>query len=165
MKNIRTTIDPKRDLLLERIVDVPVELVWKAWTQPEHIKVWFCPRPWRVTACDIDLRPGGMFRTTMQGPNGESHSGNGCYLEIVERERLVWTDALETNYRPSSTQNTCFDGHFTAFVLMEPHGNGTRYTVIARHATEAAAKSHQEIGFADGWGTALDQLVEHMQSL
>ena len=57
------TIDPKLDLVLERVVDVPVHLVWKAWTEPEHLKPWFCPKPWYVSECEIDLRPGGMLRT------------------------------------------------------------------------------------------------------
>ena len=53
------SIDPTRDLVLERTVDVPPAQVWAAWTDPELLKVWFCPAPWRVSECAIDLRPGG----------------------------------------------------------------------------------------------------------
>ena len=63
--------DPRLDLTFERIVDVPKELVWKAWTQPEHLKPWFCPLPWRTIDCEIDLRPGGIFRTVMLSPEGK----------------------------------------------------------------------------------------------
>ena len=59
----RPATDPKLDLVLERVIDVPRRLVWEAWTRPEHLKEWFCPKPWGVSDCEIDLRPGGIFRT------------------------------------------------------------------------------------------------------
>ncbi len=95
--------DPELDLVLERVVDVPPELVWKAWTEPKHLMPWFCPKPWTVTACDIDLRPGGRFYTVMCSPEGEEFPNEGCYLEVVPNERLVWTDALLTGYRPATS--------------------------------------------------------------
>lgn len=164
MRDYKKTLNPKLDLLLERMVDVPPELVWKAWTKPEHLKEWFCPKPWYVTECDIDLRPGGLFRTVMKGPDGEGFENIGCYLEIEENRTLVWTDALEKDYRPNVMPNTCIDGRFTAFLMLEPHKGGTKYTVIARHGDEASMKSHKERGFDDGWGTALTQLVAYVKS-
>lgn len=158
-------INPKLDLVLERIVDVPVHLVWKAWTEPEHLKKWFCPKPWQTTECDIDLRPGGLFRTVMKGPDDdEGHENIGCYLEIITNERLTWTDALEADFRPAGKPNACTDNFFSATVLMEAHGKGTKYTAIARHSSEEARKIHNERGFEDGWGTALKQMVELIKS-
>ena len=78
--------DSKLDLVLERVIDVPRELVWKAWTQPEHLKKWFTPVPWQTMECEIDLRPGGIFRTLMRGPEGQQFDNSGCYLEIVTNE-------------------------------------------------------------------------------
>ncbi len=95
--------DPRLDLVLERIVDVPRELVWKAWTTPEYLMKWFTPVPWMTVECEIDLRPGGVFRTVMRSPEGVDHPNTGCYLEVVENEKLVWTDALEQGYRPSES--------------------------------------------------------------
>lgn len=146
-------IDPELDLVLERVVDVPRELVWAAWTKPEHLMKWFCPAPWSVSACELDLRPGGIFRTVMRSPEGEDFPNSGCYLEVVPNERLVFTDALLPGYRPSQ------EPFFTAIVTLEPHGKGTRYTAIAMHRDQAARKKHEEMGFHDGWGKALDQLV------
>lgn len=71
--------DPRLDLVIERIVDVPPELVWKAWTSPEHLKPWFTPVPWKTVDCEIDLRPGGMFRTVMRSPEGQEFPNVGCY--------------------------------------------------------------------------------------
>lgn len=151
--------DPKLDLVLERDIDVPRELVWKAWTEPEHLKQWFCPKPWRIATCEIDLRPGGIFRSVMRGPNGEEHDNSGCFLEIVPLERLVWTDALLPGYRPS------LNPFMTGVLLLEPRGKGTRYTAMAIHRDEAIRKQHEEMGFHAGWGTALDQLIEYVKGL
>ena len=93
-------LNPQFDLLLERVVDVPRELVWRAWTTPELLKKWFTPRPWETIDCELELRPGGIFRTTMRSPEGEECPVLGCFLEVVENERLVWTEALGPGFRP-----------------------------------------------------------------
>ncbi len=150
-------IDPTLDLVLERVVDVPRELVWAAWTTPEHVKKWFTPVPWRTVDCEIDLRPGGMFRVVMQSPEGEDHPNVGCYLEVIPNERLVWTGALAPGYRPALERPEA--PVFTAIIAMEPHGKGTKYTAIAMHRDEQGRKTHEGMGFHEGWGKALDQLV------
>lgn len=155
-------IDPNLDLVLERVVDVPPELVWKAWTTPEHLCKWFCPKPWYVSDCEIDLKPGGIFQTTMCGPNGERFTNAGCYLEVVPTRKLVWTDALKPGFRPSPTAvpGQGLGGFFTAMITIEPHGMGTKYTATALHTNEEGRKAHEAMGFHHGWGAALDQLVE-----
>ncbi len=153
-------IDNQLDLVMERIVDVPRELIWKAWTTPEHLMKWFCPRPWKTVECEIELRPGGCFRTVMQSPDGETFPNEGCYLEIIPNEKLVWTDSLERDYRPSRQANECIESFFTANLILEPHTEGTKYTVIVLHSNPEARQRHQERGFEEGWGTALTQLVE-----
>jgi uncharacterized protein YndB with AHSA1/START domain len=77
--------DPKLDLVLERTLDVPRELVWTAWTTPSHIPHWFVPKPWTIIDCEIDLRPGGIFRTVMRSPEGQEFPNVGCFLEIVPK--------------------------------------------------------------------------------
>lgn len=152
--------DPQLDLVLERVVDVPRDLVWKAWTEPEHVMKWFTPAPWTVTDCEIDLRPGGIFRTTMRSPEGTEHPNIGCFLEVVPNERLVFTDALQPGYRPAA------EPFMTAIVTMEAVGeNQTRYIARALHRDEENRKRHEEMGFHDGWGKALDQLVAHVKTL
>jgi uncharacterized protein YndB with AHSA1/START domain len=138
-------IDPKLDLVLERNIDVPRDLVWEAWTQPDHVKQWFAPRPWSIVDCEIDLQPGGIFRSVMRSPEGEDYPNVGCFLEVVPNERLVWTDCLLPGYRPAP------EPFFTAIVTLEPHGEGTRYVAIARHGNEETRQRHEEMGFYDGW--------------
>ncbi len=155
--------NPKLDLKLERVIDVPREKVWKAWTVPEHLKHWFTPAPWQTVECEIDLKPGGLFRTVMRSPEGKEYPGAGCYLEVVENEKLVWTDALHAGFRPAEAPNDCFGKFFTAMLLLEPKGSGTKYTAFALHSDEDARQKHEDQGFHDGWGKALDQLVGYVK--
>lgn len=155
--------NPALDLSFTRTVDVPRALVWRAWTEPELLKRWFCPLPWQTTDCEIDLRPGGIFRTTMRSPEGQEFPGTGCYLDIVPDEKLVWTNALLPGYRPSLVtekgggDDTGF--MFTARVELADQGQGTRYTATVIHADEVGCQKHAAMGFEAGWGQALDQLV------
>jgi uncharacterized protein YndB with AHSA1/START domain len=151
------TIDPKLDLVLERELDVPVDLVWEAWTNAEHVRHWFVPAPWTITECEIDLRPGGVFRSVMRSPEGEEFPNVGCYVEIVPKERLVWTDALLPGFRPADRP------FFSAVLLLEAHGSGTKYTAIAIHRDEAGRKQHEDMGFYEGWGTVVDQMAAYVK--
>jgi uncharacterized protein YndB with AHSA1/START domain len=152
-------VDPELDIVLEREVGVPREVVWAAWTRPEHVSRWFAPVPWSIPQCEIDLRPGGAFRCVMRSPEGKEYPNVGCYLEIVPAERLVWTDALLPGFRPSE------DPLFTAVLSLEPRGTGTRYSVTALHRDASVRQRHEEVGFRDAWGTALDQLALHLRSM
>lgn len=157
-------INPELDLVLERIIDVPVDLVWKAWTTPEHLSKWFTPAPWKTTECTIDLRPGGLFHTMMQSPEGRSFPCDGCYLEIIPHKKLVWTDTLGADFRPAMIPGASAEEkpfYFTGVILFEAHGTGTKYTAIGMHSNVEGRKKHEEMGFHHGWGTALDQLVAH----
>lgn len=157
---IRPEIDPRLDLVLERVVDARPELVWRAWTEPEHLMKWFTPVPWQTVACEMDLRPGGIFSTTMRSPEGETQPANaGCFLEVVEGRRLTFTDALGPGFRPLAKP------FMTATIIIEPEGAGTRYVAVARHVDEAGRSQHEAMGFEHGWGTALDQLVAYTKTM
>ena len=157
MKPSTQVIDPKLDLVLERVVDVPRELVWAAWTQPKQVVKWFAPAPWRTVACEIDLRPGGIFSTTMLSPEGQEFPNTGCFLEIIENEKLVWTGTMGPGFRPNNTPEGGF--MMTAIISLESVDGGTKYTATVLHADEKARAQHEGMGFHHGWGAALDQLV------
>ena len=152
-------LDPSLDLVLDRVVDVSPDRVWRAWTRPEQLVKWFTPAPWVTSAAEIDLRPGGRFNTTMKGPAGEVVDNIGCILEVVEDTRLVFTDAMHPGFRPAPSP------FMTGLVLLEAQGAGTRYVAIARHRDPEARQQHEEMGFHHGWGAALDQLVAYVKTL
>lgn len=150
--------DPRLDLVLEREIDVPVSRVWKAWTTAEHMKHWFVPRPWTISHCELDVRPGGIYSTTMRSPEGKEFPNVGCYLEVIPNERLVFTDTLLPGFRPAEKP------FFSAALLLEPTAKGTKYTAIAIHGNPETRKQHEEMGFHDGWGTVVNQLVEYIKA-
>jgi uncharacterized protein YndB with AHSA1/START domain len=158
------TINPDLDLSFTRMIDVPREKIWAAWTTPEKLLPWFCPLPWKTVECEIDLRPGGRFYTVMQSPEGQRFPNTGCYLELIENEKLTWTNALEPGFRPakqpeSSPGHECAEFLMTATILLEAFAGGTKYTALVQHANKEARIAHEKMGFEDGWGTCLDQLV------
>jgi uncharacterized protein YndB with AHSA1/START domain len=162
-------INPELDLMLERVVEVPREKIWAAWTTPDLLMPWFCPLPWKTVECEIDLRPGGKFYTVMQSPEGQRFPNSGCYLEIIENQKLSWTNALEPGFRPAkppeaSPDHECAELFMTAIILLEDyalknHGKGTKYTAIAMHTDTVNRKRHEDMGFQEGWSACLDQLV------
>ena len=152
-------LDPDTDLSFTRTLRTPRGLVWTCWTSPEHLPNFFVPKPHKVTACEIDLRVGGRFDTTFD-VDGTEMANRGVYLEIVEGEKLVFTDAFSEGWKPSP------EPFLTAIILLEDdRDGGTRYTAIARHRSADARKSHEEMGFFEGWGTVADQLEDYAAGL
>ena len=162
-----STFQPELDLQFERVVDVRPELVWRAWTEPELVKRWFTPAPWKTVECEIDLRPGGLFRTVMESPEGEKFPNLGSFVEVLPNERLVWTNALLPGFRPSQDPTACPGVHFlfTAVLSFAAEGSGTRYSATVLHADAAGRNKHHEMGFEMGWNAALDQLVAMAKAL
>ena len=156
------------DLVLERTLDAPVDLVWAAYTDPEHLKQWFAPKPYQITECELDLRPGGIFRIRMVGPDGfdTGHGSAGCVLEVEQGKKLTWTSALGPGYRPAEMGEGCESFPMTAIITFEDAGNGkTAYRAVALHKDAKDKEAHEKMGFHDGWGTVAGQLEEFARSL
>lgn len=152
-------LDPELDLVLEREVNAPREILYMCWTTPEHLVHWFVPKPHRVTACDLDVRVGGRFNTTFN-VEGNEMQNNGVYLEVIPNEKLVFTDAYAEGWKPAP------EPFMTAILTFEDLGAGkTKYTAIARHRNHDTAKAHADMGFYDGWGTVVEQLEAYAQGL
>lgn len=154
-------IDPNLDLVLERVIPVSLDKLWRGWTEPELLIQWFTPKPWKTIKCDNELRAGGKFNVIMQNPEGDEFPYYGCYLEVAAPHRLVWTGALGGGYRPIPASEGV--PQFTCVLTFVAHDNGTKYTATVMHGSAADAKTHSDMGFHDGWGAALDQLVELMK--
>jgi uncharacterized protein YndB with AHSA1/START domain len=158
------------DLLLERTIDAPRSLIWKAWTDPGHVKKWWAPAPWTTSHCEMDLRPGGVFRTVMRSPEGQEFPHVGCFLELIENEKMVMTNALEPGYRPASVGKggemaDCADIPFTSILALKERGGKTHYSVVVLHMDEVGRRRHEEMGFHDGWNICIEQLIEVVSGL
>lgn len=155
----RAPFPSDRELVLERIIDAPRELLYRAWTEPELMKQWFTPPPWTVSHAELDVRPGGANLIIMRGPEGQEMPNRGVYLEVVPNERLVFTDAFVRAWEPSEKP------FMTGILTFEDLGGKTRYTALVRHFTAEDCKTHETMGFHAGWGKATDQLEELARSL
>ena len=152
-------LDPNTDLSFTRTLAAPRQLIWDCWTMPKHIPQFFIPAPNRVTSVDIDLRVGGRFNTTFD-VDGTVMDNKGVYLEVVPGEKLVFTDTYTEGWKPAGKP------FMTAILLLEDVGEGkTRYTAIARHPTKEIREQHEQMGFHEGWGIVLDQLVGYVKGL
>jgi uncharacterized protein YndB with AHSA1/START domain len=145
----------ERELVITRIFDAHRSLVFKAWTEPEHLVHWWGPRGFTSTIIANDVRPGGTYRVHMRGPEGDDHWSQGVYREVVEPERLVlagaWTDA---NGKPTSPETLLT-------VTFEEHEGKTKLTLHqAVFESVTARDAHR-----GGWTSSLDCLAEYLATV
>lgn len=151
----------KFDLEISRLIKAPRSIVWKIWTDPDHLKEWWCPKPWTTEVKAMDVRPGGSFHTFMSGPDGGTSDNPGCFLEVVPLERLVGTSALIGDFRPAPSPWM----PMTVIHTFTDEEGGTRWHALVMHATEEGRQKHEEMGFYHGWGIMGEQMDAYAQSL
>jgi uncharacterized protein YndB with AHSA1/START domain len=140
------------DLILTttRLFDAPAQVVYDAWTQPEHMRHWFGPKGFEIVACEMDPRPGGRWRVGMRAPEGTEHTELGSVTELVPGKRLVLTHCWLLGGRP---------GHETTITVTLADENGTTRMTF-RQGTFESVKSRDEHN--DGWSSAFALLAEHL---
>lgn len=89
--NTSPTSDTRpREIIISREFDAPRDLVWEAWTNPAHLVKWWGPNGFTTTIHEMDLRPGGIMRHTMHGPDGTDYANKSHFVEVVKPERIVY---------------------------------------------------------------------------
>jgi len=151
-----TTVNPELDLELRRVIRAPRERVWQAWTEPAQLERWWTPAPTLTRVDALDVRPGGAFVTRMSddGVDFVPHT-DSVFLVVDEGRRLVWTNALDSGWRPASPQPVAL----SAEIVFGDHPDGTDYRVTVRHGDPADRARHEELGFFEGWGTVTEALA------
>jgi uncharacterized protein YndB with AHSA1/START domain len=144
------------DLTISRFLNASRAQIWQAWSNPELLKQWWCPKPWATEVRGFDMRPGGAFDTLMHGPDGEQSPNPGVFLDVVPGERIVFTTSLTAGYRPATAPFLAI----TAIFTLADEGKGTRYSARVLHEDKAARDRHEEMGFHEGWGICITQLEE-----
>lgn len=154
-------MNPDLDLTVHRVIRAPRASVWNAWTDPDDLSRWWLPAPARCRVERLEVRPAGGFVTSMSEAGGAfvPHL-DACFLVVDEGERLVFTTALDSGWRPV----TGLEVTMTAEVTLRDHPDGTDYHVLVRHSDPAARARHEELGFAHGWGSVTDQLTALVES-
>ncbi|MGW3348261.1 SRPBCC domain-containing protein [Nonomuraea rubra] len=149
-------MNPDLDLVLERVIRAPRATVWRAWTDPSRLERWWVPAPSRCRVDRLDPRPGGAFVTRLSDGGAEfTPHLDACFLAVDELERLVFTNAITSTWRPANPDPVAM----TATVTLDDHPDGTAYRILVRHGDPEARARHEKLGFADGWGTVTAQLA------
>ena len=151
----------ERELHITRDFDATREDVFKAWTDPERVKRWWGPKGFTTPFCRIDLRPGGVFHYCMRSPEGRDYWGIGIYREIVEPERIVYTDAFsDAEGRPVPPAHYGMSASHPAETLVtaifDDRGGKTRLTL--HHSIPESSDVFEEC--RQGWTEMLERLAE-----
>jgi len=136
------------ELVVSRTFEAPRELVFEAWTKAEHVSRWFTPKPLTTHDCEVDFRPGGVFRLVMRMPNGTEFPMDARFGEIVAPERLTFVAHIHGGNEVHTTVT------FTE--------EGPARTKVTAHQTYAF-ESDATRGALQGWTATLEQLAEHLK--
>lgn len=147
-----SAISPELELSLVRLIEAPREVVYHTWTT--CLSQWWGPHGMTTPVCEMDLRPGGIFRTIMRAPNGAEYPTLGVFLEVTPPTLIAFTDAFRPGWMPSP------EIFFTAITTFEDAGRGcTQLTARALHWTAENRRRHERMGFHQGWGESFDRLA------
>ena len=147
----------EQGLVIERVFDAPQELVWKAWTEPEHFMRWYGPNGFSVPTCEIDFRVGGRRLIGMRSPDGQEYWTTGVYLEIVPLERFVATESMADEHGNVVGMGGDVPLETTVTVTLEDLGDGkTKLTLRQAGWPDDGMAA----GASAGWNQAFDKLAE-----
>ena len=139
-----------REIVITRVLDAPRELVFNVWTDPDHLINWFGPNGFTNTFHEVDIKPGGIWRFTMHGPNGMNFPNLIKFSEVIIPERLVYEHGSGEENDPNK---------FEVVVTFANEGNKTRLTMRSIFSSAAArdyvVKEHHAI---EGGNQTLDKL-------
>lgn len=152
-----------RELVITRTFDAPRELVWQAWTRPEHIAKWLGPGPFTVRVDEYDLRVGGQWRYVMIGPDGTEYPSLGQFREVLPPCRLVTTDEFGEGF--DQVMDVDLPTGIVTTVVFEDLGDRTQVTIRMSHPTVEDRIKHENMGVMPGWNATLDKLGELLTTL
>jgi uncharacterized protein YndB with AHSA1/START domain len=153
MNSRRLAVAPSsdRELVLGWLIEAPRARVFQVWTR--RLPEWWGPHGMTTPVCEMDLRPGGIFRTVMRAPDGTEYPTGGLFLEVTPDERIVFTDAYEPGWNPSPRP------FLTAVITFEDVAGMTRLIARARHWSAADREQHERMGFHQGWSESFERLA------
>ena len=146
-----------RELVFTRVFDAPRELVFEAWTDPRHVEQWWGPNGFTTTISEMDVRPGGVWRLVMHGPDGVDYRNRIVFLDVVKPERLVYKHDPEKGSEPVNFEVTVTfaedDGKTRLTMRMLFPSRGARDHVVKKYGADEGAKQ------------TLGRLAEHLPTL
>ncbi len=145
-----------RELVMTRVVDAPQELVFKAWTEPAHLIKWWGPKGFTNTFHQIDIRPGGVWKFTMHGPDGIDYPNQIVFEEVVHPERLVYSHG--TGEEDDNRQ-------FHVTMTLTKQGDKTHVQLYIVFATVEERDAAAGAGAIEGGNSTLDRLEAELAAM
>jgi uncharacterized protein YndB with AHSA1/START domain len=147
-----------KDLVLKRTVKAPRALVFEVFTKAEHLVQWWAPKPFTVPKCEVDLRPGGLWRYTFRAPEGWEHHCETVYREVEPPSRLVMeASAMDPQGKPFFLLRQT--------VELEEKGNETNLTLTMKVLKANPGSEPMIEGMAQGTNMTLDNLAEYLAKI
>lgn len=150
-----------REIVITRDFKAPRQLVWDAFTKPEHREKWFGPKGYSMRVVSSDFKVGGRWEEVMIGPEGE-FPYSGVYREIVPIERIVSTDEFDDSLNEAMPD---LPQGMVVTTLFADKGEQTGVTIRTLHPTVEDKKKHEAMGVIEGWGSTLDNLDDYLAEL
>lgn len=148
-------------LVIARIFDAPRELVWKAWTEPEHFMKWWGPKDYTCPFCEVDFRVGGKYLYCMRSPEGKDYWATGIYREIIPMERIVFTDCFadeKGNVVPGTHYGMSPDFPVEMLVIVTFESRDGKTKMTLKHLGVPAGPDSE--GTQQGWSESFEKLAE-----
>ena len=145
-----------KEVYLTRVINAARELVYRVWTEPEHLAQWWGPRGFSAPVCEADVRPGGNIRIHMDHPAFPDHWMTGTFHEVVAPEKLVFSFKAFVNQDGIAM----LEG-VNSITFEEEHGN-TKLTVHAAITKAAPGMEMALAGMNQGWSESLDKMEEYI---
>lgn len=149
------TTPSDREFVMTRVFDAPRELVFEAWTDPEHLPHWMLgPEGWTMPVCEIDLRPGGSWHFVWRRSDGTEMGMRGVYREVSPPERLVHTESWGGDW--PETLNT---------LLFSEKDGKTTMTATMLYPSKEARDAALKTGMKEGASLSFDRLAEYLRTM
>jgi uncharacterized protein YndB with AHSA1/START domain len=147
-----------REIVITRVFDAPRELILDAWTDPKQVVRWWGPRGFTTTIHEMDVRPGGVWKQTMHGPDGTDYPNRSVFIDVVKPERIVYSMAGGKKGDP---------GHqFEATWTFDAQGDKTKLTLrMLFPSAEIRERIAKAYGVIEGGNQTLDRLGEHLMEM
>jgi uncharacterized protein YndB with AHSA1/START domain len=152
-----------QDVLITRVFDAPRELVWKAWTDPEHFMQWWGPKDYTCPFCEIDFHEGGKYLYCMRSPQGKDYWGTGVFREIIPMERFVFTDSFadeKGNVVPATHYGMSSDFPIEMLVAVTFEDLDGKTKMTLEHIGVPSGPDSE--GTHQGWSESFDKLAQSL---
>ncbi len=144
-----------RELIIERLIDAPNEVVFKVWTDPKHVAVWWGPDGFTNTIHEMDVKPGGVCRFIMHGPDGTDYPNKIVFIEVEKPDRLVYMHGSDIDNDPDQ---------FEVTITFEAQESKTLVRMRSLFNSAQSLEAVKKFGAVEGGNQTLSRLEEYLKT-